>query len=132
MKNLLIKSALALIAILLVPNSSKADRRIFGFTYPYQTLPEGSRELEHYLDMKINDWDNPNTTAKEDEWTEVDWKHQIEFEYGITDHLDFGFYGHRICRLAVCLVESLNGSSRSANAEVLHPLRLILSSFLVR
>ena len=71
---------------------SQADRRIFGYTYPYMTLPKGTLELEHYLDIGLNKWDNSATPDLEESWTQVDWKHQIEFEYGITDRLDFGFY----------------------------------------
>ncbi len=82
----------AIVAISMISSSVQADRRIFGYTYPYQTLPKGTLELEHYLDMGFNTWDDPNTPAEEDDWTQVKWKHQIEFEYGITDHLDFGFY----------------------------------------
>ena len=77
---------------MLITAEARADRRIFGFTYPYQTLPKGTLEIEHYLDAGINGWDNPDTTTRERDWTQVDWQHQVEFEYGITDHLDFGFY----------------------------------------
>jgi hypothetical protein len=85
-------SVIAVLFTLILGQEASADRRIFGYTYPYQTLPQGSRELEHYLDMGFNDWDDESTPEPEDEWTAVDWKHQLEFEYGITDHLDFGFY----------------------------------------
>ena len=80
------------IIILTLPLNVHADRRIFGYTYPYQTLPQGTLELEHYLDMGLNDWDNPDTPEDEDDWSQIKWKHQVEFEYGITDHLDFGLY----------------------------------------
>jgi len=83
-------AALAVIAMLV--GEARADRRIFGWTYPYMTLPEGVLELEHYLDAKFNDYDNPATGTVERDWNVVDWQHQVEFEYGITDHLDFGFY----------------------------------------
>jgi hypothetical protein len=84
--------AMTCLTATLITAEARADRRIFGFTYPYQTLPEGTSEFEHYLDAGLNGWDNPDTTARERDWTQVDWQHQIEFEYGITDHLDFGFY----------------------------------------
>lgn len=84
--------AFAIAAVLVLSTSAQADRRIFGYTYPYQTLPSGTLELEHYLDMGFNGWENPDTPGDEDDWTQVNWKHQVEFEYGITDHLDFGFY----------------------------------------
>lgn len=82
--------ALAAIATC-VPEAS-ADRRVFGWTYPYMTLPEGTLELEHYLDLGLNEWDDPDTPEVENGWGEVYWQQQVEFEYGITDHLDFGFY----------------------------------------
>jgi len=72
--------------------SASADRRIFGFTYPYMTLPQGGFELEHYLDAKIFDeLDDPSTDDVETEHA-IEWKHQVEAEYGITDHWDFGLY----------------------------------------
>ena len=70
----------------------RADRRIFGYTYPYMTLPQGGFELEHYLDARVYDaLDDPSTTAVESDY-QIDWRHQVEAEYGITDHWDFGLY----------------------------------------
>lgn len=82
----------ATLAVALVSTDAHADRRVFGWTYPYMTLPSGALELEHYLDAKLDGWDDPSTPEVEESWTEVDWRHQVEFEYGITDRLDFGFY----------------------------------------
>jgi hypothetical protein len=85
--------ALAGIATLLATaGQARADRRIFAYTYPYMTLPKDSLELEHYLDLGLNNWDNPATPALERDWTKPSWRHMVEFEYGITDRLDFGFY----------------------------------------
>lgn len=88
-------SALIVCAIiaggLLVGQEARADRRIFAYSYPYMTLPEGALELEHYLDASWAEKDNPDTADIEDDLV-VDWKHQVEFEYAITDRLDFGFY----------------------------------------
>jgi len=85
--------ASALACALAVASPARADRRIFAFTYPYMTLPKGSFELEHYLDLGLNNWDNPATPdVIERDWTKPAWQHQVEFEYGITDRLDFGFY----------------------------------------
>jgi hypothetical protein len=81
-----------LTALFAFPTTGRADRRIFGYTYPYQTLPKGMLELEHYLDLGLAGWDNPATPAVEESWSAPDWRHQLEFEYGISDHLDFGFY----------------------------------------
>jgi len=85
--------ASAVACVLAVASPARADRRIFAFTYPYMTLPKGSFELEHYLDLGLNGWDDPATTdVVEHDWTKPAWQHQVEFEYGITDRLDFGFY----------------------------------------
>lgn len=85
------------LVLLLVPglcltaSTVKADRRIFPHTYPYMTLPRGGFELEYYLDARYIEADDPSTVTIEDD-IDVDWQHQLEFEYGITDHTDFGFY----------------------------------------
>ncbi len=92
MKHPILSLSLVAFGLFLALPEAKADRRIFGYTYPYMTLPKGAFELEHYLDMDLNGWDDPNTPKTEHEWTEVDWRHQVEFEYGITDNLDFGLY----------------------------------------
>ena len=85
--------ALALVALatLLLAGEARADRRIFGYTYPYMTLPRGGFEIEHYLDARFREMDDPSTPAVEDDY-QVDWEHQLEAEYGITDNWDFGFY----------------------------------------
>ena len=70
--------------ILLVANSSKADRRGYVWTYEYQTMPKGQAELEYYLTQKIPDshkYDEKNT-----------WEHQLELEYGLTDRWDISVY----------------------------------------
>ncbi len=84
--------AMFLVVFVMMAGEARADRRIFGWTYPYMTLPQGVLELEHYLDIKLNGYDDPSTDKVERDWNEVDWQHQVEFEYGITDKLDFGFY----------------------------------------
>lgn len=78
------------IALLLV-GEARADRRIFGFTYPYMTMPEGNLEIEHYIDAAFSETDDPSTTEIED-GLEPSWRHQLELEYAITDRLDLGFY----------------------------------------
>ena len=83
---------IALAGSLLLAGPARADRRIFAFTYPYMTLPGGSFELEHYLDLGLQGWDDPATATVEHDWSRPAWQHQVEFEYGITDRLDFGFY----------------------------------------
>jgi len=85
-------SIIVLAAASALASEARADRRIFAFTYPYMTLPKDSFELEHYLDLGLGGWDNPATPDVEKDWSHPSWQHQVEFEYGITDHLDFGFY----------------------------------------
>ena len=79
------------IATLLIPLTASADRRIFGKTYPYMTLPKGGFEVEHYLDADVRRVDDPDTWLIENGFR-PSWTMQVEFEYGITDRLDFGFY----------------------------------------
>jgi hypothetical protein len=81
-----------LAAVLLEVGQARADRRIFAYTYPYMTLPGGTLEVEHYLDLGLNNWDNPATPEIDRDWTHPSWRHMLELEYGITDRLDFGFY----------------------------------------
>jgi hypothetical protein len=85
-----------LVATLGLAPAARADRRIFAYTYPYMTLPQGSFELEHYLDLGLRGptvaWEGPTTTATQRDWLHPTWQHQVELEYGITDRLDFGFY----------------------------------------
>jgi hypothetical protein len=48
------------------------------------TIPKGESELEYYLTAKVPDshkYDDKNS-----------WEHQVEFEYGLTDRWDIGFY----------------------------------------
>ena len=54
---------IALAGSLLLAGPARADRRIFAFTYPYMTLPGGSFEMEHYLDLGLQGWDDPATAA---------------------------------------------------------------------
>ncbi len=86
----LVTAACGLLVVLASP-WARADRRIFAFTYPYMTLPQGGFELEHYLDAKLQELPDPGDPGGE-AVLEPDWQHQVEAEYGITDHLDFGFY----------------------------------------
>ena len=79
------------LALLLIPSTSSADRRIFAKTYPYMTLPKGGFEIEHYLDADLRRVDDPDTHLIENGYR-PSWTMQVEFEYGITDRLDFGFY----------------------------------------
>lgn len=75
----------------IAPQNASADRRVFGYSYPYMTLPAGGFEVEQYLDATFAPTDDPATEAVEDD-LRPSWRHQVELEYAITDHLDFGFY----------------------------------------
>lgn len=87
----------ALVAgLTLAARPARADRRIFAYTYPYMTLPQGSFELEHYLDLGLRGptvtWDHALPPGTVNDFSHPTWLHQVELEYGITDRLDFGFY----------------------------------------
>jgi len=85
-----------LTSFLLHAKGAHADRRVFAYTYPYMTLPKGSFEMEHYLDLGLRGptvaWDGPTSATAPNDYSHPTWQHQVEFEYGITDRLDFGFY----------------------------------------
>ncbi|MBW1876896.1 MAG: hypothetical protein JRJ84_00900 [Deltaproteobacteria bacterium] len=80
-----------LLATLALPDEARADRRIFAQTYGYATLPQGIKELEHYADAGTFHLVDPGDPDGEEELV-VDWKHQLELEYGITNRLDLGLY----------------------------------------
>lgn len=58
-----------------------AGERTFAFSYGYGTVPQGGVEVEHYATAKL-----------EEDGESLDWEHQIELEYGITDRLESGLY----------------------------------------
>ena len=84
-------AALAFVVITLIAAEAMGDRRIFARSYPYMTLPAGGFEIEHYLDVGLKRVDDPDTKRIESKFM-PSWTTQVEFEYGITDRLDFGFY----------------------------------------
>ncbi|MBC8378187.1 MAG: hypothetical protein H8E62_03345 [Planctomycetes bacterium] len=70
--------------MVLTGSMSYADRRGYVWTYEYQTMPQGTSEVEYYLTHKISDFHkqkNKNT-----------WDHYVEYEYGLTDHWDVAVY----------------------------------------
>jgi hypothetical protein len=67
-----------ILALLLSP-AAFAGERLFGFSYGYGTVPRGGVEVEHYA-------------TAEEEAGRINWEHQIELEYGITDKLEAGLY----------------------------------------
>jgi len=90
-RRLLLISGIAALLWCGATSTAQADRRIFPYTYPYMTLPEGGLEIEHYLEAGYMEMDNPDTQFIEKD-TEVFWEHEVELEYGITDHWDLGIY----------------------------------------
>lgn len=84
--------AACLVLLTAVAPEAKADRRIFGYSYPYMTLPKGGLEVEHYLDAKFAPADDPDTETEVEDKVRPSYRHQIEVEYAITDHWDFGVY----------------------------------------
>ena len=76
----------------LVPARASATPRPLPFTYPYETLPEGAAELELYTDINpLRVYADPADPGAGRIW-EPQYVLQSEFEYGITDRLEFGFY----------------------------------------
>jgi len=75
---------------LLAP-SARATPRPLPFTYPVQTLPQGTLEVEQYVDL------TPVRVAREEAAgteavTSLRSVLQTELEYGLTDRLELGFY----------------------------------------
>ncbi len=74
----------ALLLFLLCSSMAYADRRGYVWTYEYMTMPKGASELEYYLTAKV-----PDLHKSDDRST---WEHQVEYEYGLTDHWDVAVY----------------------------------------
>ncbi len=62
------------------------------FTYPYQTLPEGSLEIEQYTDLTPVRVERTNGDGTVDRLFGVRAKLNTEIEYGLTDRLEVGWY----------------------------------------
>ena len=73
--------------------TARANPRPLPFTYPYETLPEGATEVEFYSDMTPNRvFADPAGDAQKGLLYEPRYMLQTEFEHGITDHTEVGFY----------------------------------------
>jgi len=72
-------------ALLALTSSSlaHADRKSFGHTYEYATLPEGQTEIELWHTEERNTWDQSSAQSFEE---------KLEIEHGITDHWDMAMY----------------------------------------
>jgi hypothetical protein len=67
----------------MAPQLARADRRSFGYTYEYATLPEGQTEVEVWHTQTRDTWDATSAQRFEE---------KIEFEYGVTDRYDLSMY----------------------------------------
>ena len=62
---------------------SKAEARDYLVNQSYATAEKGEFEVEFYNDFNLSDADNEDTYSS---------KHQVELEYGVTDHLQLAYY----------------------------------------
>src|SRR3569623_818361 len=69
--------------LLMVPQLARADRRSFGYTYEYATLPEGQTEVEIWHTQSRDSWDASSAERFEE---------KLEIEYGVTDRYDVSMY----------------------------------------
>ena len=70
-----------------------ASPRPLPFTYPYETLDEGQLELELYGDVTpLRVFVDPQGDPASGRLWEPAYQLQNEFEYGVTDRVELGFY----------------------------------------
>src|SRR5262249_51378936 len=82
-KNTAIAAALTTLAVVAAaPRAARADRRAFGYTYEYNTMPQGGLDLEL--------WNTQGRPRFPEGPASFEWK--LEVEYGITDHGDLAVY----------------------------------------
>jgi hypothetical protein len=84
--------ALFAAAALAAPAAALGSPRPLPFTYPYQTLPEGSLEVEQYVDLVpvrvVRELPDGTTDGVVSVRSEL----QTELEYGLTDRLEVALY----------------------------------------
>jgi hypothetical protein len=79
-------------ATLVASRSASANPRPLPFTYPYETLPEKKGEIEQYVDLSpVRIVDPGDATGTSRIWDQQ-YRLQTEFELGITNRLELGFY----------------------------------------
>jgi len=78
-------SAIAITGVLLAlnPGTASAHMRDYVFNEGYHTTRKGEFEVELYNDYNMPKTDNNGTHNS---------KHQVELEYGLTDHLQLAYY----------------------------------------
>ena len=65
------------------PSSAEAHPRDYLVSQDYYTTKRGEFEVEFYNDMNFTEADNDDTYNS---------KHQVEVEYGVTNHLQLAYY----------------------------------------
>ncbi|MBL8786115.1 MAG: hypothetical protein JNJ59_14545 [Deltaproteobacteria bacterium] len=78
----------AVTALALLATPAAANPRPLGFTYGYGTTPEGQLELEQYIDVRPLEVDDGAGGTD----TRLQFDLQTEFELGLSDHWELGFY----------------------------------------
>jgi hypothetical protein len=86
-----LKVVFIFILLLGLAGSAAANPRPLPFSYPHETLPHGAFEIEQYLDV------TPVRVEREDDdgtrmVVGMRYDLQTEFEYGVTDRLEVGWY----------------------------------------
>jgi hypothetical protein len=75
---------LVVLVLALLASTAQADRRSFVWSQEYQTMGKGEVEFEYYLTSKIDDLKKSSDKSS--------LEHQLELEYGVTDHLQMAIY----------------------------------------
>src|SRR5215470_17723098 len=81
-----------IVASLAISSVARATPHTIPFSYPYETLPERTFEFEFYTDvnpLRVNA--DPTDPTKGRLWEPM-YQLQTEFEYGVTDRVELGFY----------------------------------------
>ena len=79
-------------ALTFVSLTASATPRTLPFTYPNQTLPKGALEVELYTDVNpLRVPADPTGEVPGNMWG-LGYRLQSEFEYGMSDRVELGFY----------------------------------------
>jgi hypothetical protein len=82
MRQVLVVMLSMVIAVVCVPNTSEAMRD-YLLSQGYKTAHRGEIEIEMFNDWVLHEFDNSDSYTS---------KHQLELEYGLTDHLQLAAY----------------------------------------
>ena len=83
---------IAATSLLAGTRNAHANPRPLPFTYPAETLPEDSLEVEQYVDYTPLRASEQNADGSEHRVWDGFYRLQTELEYGITDRLELGTY----------------------------------------